>query len=234
MKLLKLTRPEGAIIRTLSDLWTNAKAVLFDFDGVLADSEPFYRKSWNTVLSDFDHSVSEEDYWNYWAFLGEGLEGEIRRKGLRIDDAAALKTRQKELYTEYCMSNRIPLFPYTESILEMTMSLKPCAIASNTDSSLIKSITGSKIDHLPPVIGGEGLRAKPFPDIFLKASEFLSVSPSECLVFEDALKGVNAAVSAEIPVVLVRNRYNTDLEAPDASCQIQGLKELYTFLKGCL
>ncbi len=234
MKLLKLTRPEGAIIRTLSELWRNAKAVLFDFDGVLADSEPFYRKSWNAVLSDFNHSVSEEEYWNHWAFLGEGLEGEIARTGLRIDDAAELKARQKQLYTDYCVNSRIPLFPSTKSILQLTMSLKPCAIASNTDSALIKAITENSIQHLPPVIGGEGLRAKPFPDIFLKASDFLAVSPSECLVFEDARKGVRAAETAGIPVVLVRNRYNCNLEAPEASCEIQGLEQLHSFLKGIL
>ena len=89
LKLLKLTRPGGSIIRTLSELWSNAQAVLFDFDGVLADSEPFYRKSWNTVLSDFDHSVSEKQYWKHWAFLGEGLEGEIPGGGGLLREPAA-------------------------------------------------------------------------------------------------------------------------------------------------
>ncbi len=234
LKLLKLTRPGGSIIRTLSELWSNAQAVLFDFDGVLADSEPFYRKSWNTVLSDFDHSVSEKQYWKHWAFLGEGLEGEIERTGLCINDPGAAKARQKKLYSEYCLNHQIPLFPQAKSILQMAMSLKTCAIASNTDSSLVKAITSSTIQHLPPVIGGEGLRAKPSPDIFLKASDFLSVSPLNCLVFEDARKGVKAAEAAGMPAILVRNKYNSNLKAPEASCEICGLIELQRFLKGIL
>lgn len=232
LKLLKLTRPGGPIIRTLSELWSKAQAVLFDFDGVLADSEPFYRKSWNAVLSDFDHSVPEKQYWKHWAFLGEGLEGEIKRTGLCISDPDAARTRQKKLYSEYCLSNQIPLFPQTKSILQMAMSLKICAIASNTDSSLVRAITSRSIQQLPPVIGGEGLRSKPFPDIFLKASDFLSVSPRNCLVFEDARKGVKAAKAAGMPAILIRNGYNTNLKAPEASCEICGLVELHRFLKG--
>lgn len=114
------------------------------------------------------------------------------------------------------------------------MENKLCAIASNTRSDLIMTITGKQINSIsmPPVIGGEGLRPKPFPDIFLRASRFLYVEPSECLVFEDAWKGVKAAESAGMPAVLVRNGYNTDLPSPEAACEIRGLGELFLFLKG--
>lgn len=112
------------------------------------------------------------------------------------------------------------------------MEHKLCAIASNTDSSLVRTIAGADINSLPPVVGGEGLRPKPFPDIFLKASEYLSIDPSRCLVFEDAWKGIKAAESAGMPAVLVRNGYNTGLPSPEADCEIQGLNELHLFLKG--
>lgn len=228
----KLNQTPGGIILRLSELWKSAQAVLFDFDGVLADSEPFYRKSWNIVLADYGHSVPEKEYWNHWAFMGEGLAGEMKRTGLHVDNTDAARACQKSIYSDFCRSGMVPLFPYASSVLKMTMEKKPCAIASNTDSDLIVTIAGKAVDSLPSVIGGEGLRPKPFADIFLKASEFLSVDPSKCLVFEDAWKGIRAAESAGMPVVLVRNCYNKDLPAPEASCEIQGLNELYRFLKG--
>lgn len=219
---------------TLSELWNNARAVLFDFDGVLADSEPFYRKSWNMVLANYNHSVPENEYWKHWAFFGRGLAGEIERTGLRIDDndIDSLARTQKILYSNFCKKGMVPLFRHAPAVLAMAIDKKECAIASNTHSELVKAIAKSQIDPLPPVIGGEGLRGKPFPDIFLKASDCLSVDPSRCLVFEDAWKGVKAAESAGMPVVLIRNTYNTGLPAPEASCEIQGLQELYCFLKG--
>lgn len=219
---------------TLSELWKNARAVLFDFDGVLADSEPFYRKSWNMVLANYNHTVPENEYWKHWAFFGRGLAGEIERTGLSIDndDIDSLARAQKDLYRDFCNKGMVPLFNHAPAVLTMAIGKKACAIASNTHSELVKTIAKSQIYTLPPVIGGEGLRRKPFPDIFLKASEYLSVAPSRCLVFEDAWKGVKAAESAGMPVVLIRNAYNAGLPAPEANCEIQGLQELYGFLKG--
>jgi beta-phosphoglucomutase-like phosphatase (HAD superfamily) len=216
---------------TLRNLWNRAEAVLFDFDGVLADSEPVYRKSWNRVFSEYSHSVSEREYWKHWAFLGEGLEGEIRRTGLRIPDREAARSKQKLLYTEFCKEGYVSLFPLAVEVVGAVNCLKKCAIASNTDSFLIRLILGSQLHRLPLVVGGEGLRPKPSPDIFLRASKLLSVKPSKCLVFEDALKGVKAAERAGIPVVLVRNRYNSDFSAPEASHEINGLAELCSFLQ---
>ncbi len=213
-------------------MWKQAQAVLFDFDGVLADSEPFYRKSWNLVLADYNHSIPEKEYWKHWAFCGEGLSGEMKRTGLQVKDTEAARARQKSLYTRICENGQVPLFPFASAVLKMAIPKKHCAIASNTDSSLIMTIAGNSFDSLPPVIGRNGLRPKPFPDIFLRASDFLSVDPSRCLVFEDAWKGVKAAESAGMPAVLVRNGYNAGLPAPGAACEIQGLEELYLFLRG--
>ncbi len=216
---------------TLNELWSGAQAVVFDFDGVLADSEPFYRKSWNSVLEKYGHSVSEEIYWKYWAFLGHGLEGEMQRTGLVVPDLEAARVQQRSIYTGYSTNGDIPLFPLAAEVLDAVSRLKKCVIASNTRSSLVRSILESRVDRFPAIIGGEGLRSKPFPDIFLKASEYLSVEPCRCLVFEDAWKGIKAAEEAGMPAILVRNGYNTGLQAPGAACEIAGLKELHLFLK---
>lgn len=221
---------EGTIL-TLSQLWKQAQAILFDFDGVLADSEPLYRKSWNIVLAEYGHQIPEHTYWKHWSFLGEGLAGEIERSGLKIADPAKTRLRQKDLYASYCKNGNIPLFPHAAAVIQMASSKKKCVIASNTRSSLIKSIIGQNFKSLPPVIGGEGLRSKPFPDIFLKAADFLAVDPGKCLVFEDAEKGIKAARKAGMPAVLIRNSCNKGLEAPEAACVLDSLEDLFLFLK---
>ncbi len=219
---------------TLLNLWKRTDAVLFDFDGVLADSEPFYRSSWNQVLAQFGHSVSEKDYWKYWAYLGQGLKGEMERTGLVIDNISQARYRQKEIYSRFCLSGSIPLFSGAAEAVSMACKLKKCAIASNTESSLVRDIVSTEMKAVPPVVGGEGLRSKPAPDIFLRAAEVLEVKPEKCLVIEDALKGVKAAQSAGMPVILVRNGYNDCFEAPDISLEINGIDTLRFFMEEML
>jgi len=210
----------------LKSLWQDSQAILFDFDGVLADSEPYYRKSWNLVLSAFQHRIPKEIYWKHWSYLGEGLSGEMARTGLHVPSPEKAIEEQVRVYSEFCSSGHIPMFPLAAEALNRVMKEKPCAIASNTNSDLVRIIAGSEIDILPPVIGGEGLRGKPFPDIFLRAAEYLEVPPESCLVFEDALKGIRAGNAAGMKVVLVRNEYNKDFSGNGATLEIEGLQEI--------
>ena len=232
MKLSNLTRPQNKGENlNLSTIWNKIDGVLFDFDGVFADSEPFYRKSWNTVLSDFNHSISEIDYWKHWAFYGEGLPGEIQRTGLQIANKEILKQQQRHLYESYCRDGIIPLFPYVSEIIKLTSTHKKCIIASNTNSTLIKIILGKDSSELLEIVGGEGLNIKPSPDIFLKAADYIAVKPKKCLVFEDAWKGVEAASRAGMPVVLVRNNYNRNFPAGNATLEIPDISYFYKFLR---
>ncbi len=232
MKLSHLTRPsnKGEILN-LSTIWNKVDGVLFDFDGVFADSEPFYRKSWNAVLSDFNHSISEIDYWKYWAFYGEGLSGEITRTGLQITNIEHLHYRQKNLYDGYCKDGTIPLFPDVSQIIKISSTRKKCIIASNTNSSLVKKILGKQTSELLEIVGGEDLNKKPSPDIFLKAAARIKVKPEKCLVLEDAWKGVEAASRAGMPVVLVRNNYNRNFPSGNATLEIPDISYFYKFLR---
>lgn len=213
-------------ILTFEELWRRSKAVLFDFDGVIAHSEPFYRSSWNSALQDYGHSIPEDVYWWHWSYLGQGLEGEMKRTGLAVPDPACTKARQKEIYGKMCHQGRIPLFTGAVEALRAAMEFRRCAMASNTHSSLIKAIVADQFPDLPPIIGGEGLPPKPSPAIFLRAAETLGVEPSLCLVFEDADKGIRAATRASMPSVLVRNDCNRNFPAGEACCEIPGIQYL--------
>ncbi|MCD4848890.1 MAG: HAD family phosphatase [Candidatus Aegiribacteria sp.] len=197
----------------LAEAWDKCNAVLFDFDGVLADSEPFFRRSWNVALEPWDHSISPEDYWLYWSSLGEGLEGEIRRHGLRNIDVDQAVSSQRKIYEGYCRRGDIPLFPRVRELLdrlssEEGTSARSFCIASNTPSWIVKEILQHSHAHVPALVGGEGLRKKPAPDIFLLAASKLGVSPSDTLVFEDSWKGIRAAEEGGFQSVLVLNDLN--------------------------
>jgi len=213
-----------------------ADSYLFDFDGVLADSEPFFRKSWNTALEPWGYSISEEDYWKYWSSLGEGIEGEIRRNGLQGIDIQLVKDRQREIYRGYVNKGLIPLYPGAAQLLEILSSenkapARAFCIASNTSSSLVSSILTAGGAPVPLIVGGENLKKKPAPDIFLRAASLLGCIPSSTLVFEDSWKGIKAAETGGFSSVLVLNRCNRRLDI-ESQFVIDGIQEIIDLLAG--
>ncbi len=197
--------------------WDTSGAFLFDFDGVLADSEPLFRRSWNIALQPWGHEISPEDYWKYWSSLGEGLEGEIRRYGLDSIDVPLARKRQKNIYEGFVSDGMVPLFPQSAMLLEMLSSERiasrwPFCIASNTPRKLIQKILIKGGAPVPMIVGGDNLEKKPSPDIFLRASSLLGIEPRSTLVFEDSQKGVTAAERGGFISVLVLNCYNRGLD----------------------
>jgi len=218
----------------LDRLLLRAGAMLLDFDGVLADSEPFFRRSWNTALEPWGHSIGEKDYWKYWSSLGEGLDGEIRRHGLDSIDRSLVCSRQEEIYAEFVLSGAIPLFPGASVLLEELESGpawggRPYCIASNTPASLIRHVLGSNGATIPEVVGGDGLDKKPSPAIFMKAASILGIRPWETVVLEDSWKGITAAGRGGFRSLLVINQYNRDLDI-ESEFRVSGLDPLLKFL----
>jgi beta-phosphoglucomutase-like phosphatase (HAD superfamily) len=209
-------------------LWRVSRGVLFDFDGVLADSEPLFRETWNRVIEP-RRPISEPEYFRRWSFLGEG-EMHLREMGFSSREIAVLRYRQRALYSGLCSGGEVVLFPETRDLLEWVLRRKPCAIASNTDSDLVASVLCAGGVPAPTVVGGEGLRHKPDPDIFLRASSVLGIPPSECLVVEDAWKGVEAARRGGFPVLLVRTRHNRGMDAGSVP-EVAGLSGLLSELR---
>lgn len=212
----------------------SADALLLDFDGVIADSEPFFRRSWNRALEPWGHSISEKDYWKFWSSLGEGLQGEMNRRKLSSVDPELARRRQREIYREFVERGMIPLFPGSVELLKALDSGtgwagRPYCIASNTPAPLIKNILSAGGAHAPNIVGGEGLEKKPSPAIFLEAASRLGCSPRSTVVLEDSWKGIAAAGRGGFISVLVTNQYNRDLEI-ESMFQISGIGTLMEFI----
>lgn len=203
-------------------LLAKTKAILFDFDGVLVDSEPFYYASYNKTFKKRGHSIKEEEYWEYWSSKGEGIAGEARRYNIDIseEEMKIMYAERCEHYTEYCQKGSIPFYP---GMLELLHLLKeknmPFAVASSSFEHDILCIFEKAGAHPPPcpVIGrGAGLRPKPKPDMFVYAAGVLQVAPRDCMVIEDAHKGVDAAKAVDMMCTILKNPRNQNLDYPDA------------------
>lgn len=218
------------LMNPLASAIASREALLFDFDGVLVDSEPLHYASYRLVFERHGHRLDREEYWRHWTDLGEGADGEIRRHSLGGLDPNAIMSEKREIYESWVRSGRIPFRPGALDLLgALAASGFLAAIASNTAAETIRENFAALDVGEPaiPVVGGRpGLKKKPHPDLFLEAARVLCVEPGACLVLEDARKGVEAAVRAGMPVVVFRNPQNRAFDYPEAVAEFDSLEEL--------
>jgi HAD superfamily hydrolase (TIGR01509 family) len=173
------------------------KGVIFDMDGVIVDSEKFICEAAMKMFAEHNLIVKPEDF---LPFVGAGedryIGGVAEKYGLAIDIEEA-KRRTYQIYGELVKGRLEPLPGVCEFIRKAREKGLKLAVASSADRIKINiNLTEAGI---PPetfdviVSGQDVVNKKPDPEIFLTAAGRLGLSPSECLVVEDAVNGVAAA-----------------------------------------
>ncbi|MBT5968955.1 MAG: HAD-IA family hydrolase, partial [Nitrospina sp.] len=165
---------------------------------------------------------------------GKGIAGEIERHNLKLDvDQVELRKQKFEVYTQFCESGDIKLFPDAIDLVKKLASNHKLAIASGSWATDIRHIlrNAGALELFPVILGKESAkREKPFPDIFLNAAEKLGCSPAECFVLEDALKGLNAANEADIPCIILQNELNRNIDFKNAEMVFPSLADFVSAL----
>jgi beta-phosphoglucomutase len=190
------------------------KAVIFDMDGVLADSEPLICAAAMAMFKEKGLIVQPEDF---QPFVGTGevryIGGVAEKYGLSLDIQEA-KRRTYELYLEL-LPGRLTAFPGSVSFVKSCRAAGyKTALASSAD--LVKVAANLNAIGLPPagwdaVITAENVvHRKPAPDLFLAAAARIGCPPSACTVIEDAVSGVAAAKAAGMRCVAVAQTFPAD------------------------
>jgi HAD superfamily hydrolase (TIGR01509 family) len=199
------------------------KGVLFDMDGVLVDSEEFIREAAIMMFAEYGIKADPEDF---RPFVGMGenryVGGVAEKYGLKAD-INVIKSRTYEIYGSIVKGKLKPLPGAREFVNKCTGQGLKIALASSADR--VKIDINLEEAGLPASLFGaivNGLdveRKKPFPDIYLKACDLLSLKPVECLVVEDAVSGVEAAVRAGCKCLAVTTSFgHDDLKKADWIC----------------
>src|SRR5205807_2713290 len=184
------------------------RAVIFDLDGVLADSEPWWNKIDAKLLAEYGVDYHGE-YHREVLGVSYRLAVEFYKTkfGISVPTEELVK-RRGEIATEF-FANRVGLFPLAKEVLEELRQLKPPVRIGLATSSLGASARPFLDRHQLTaffeviVTGDEIERGKPAPDIYLRAAEKLGVLENECLVIEDALSGIAAGKAAGMRVAAI-------------------------------
>ena len=190
------------------------RAVIFDMDGVLTDSEPLICAAAVAMFKEKGITVQPEDF---LPFVGTGenryIGGVAEKYGARLDIQSA-KKRTYEFYLDM-VPNQLHAFPGAVAFVQACRAngLRT-SVASSAD--WIKVEANLNTIGLPPhtwdaVVTAEDVpHKKPAPDIFLVAVRKLGLSPHQCVVVEDAVNGIQAAQAAAIPCVAVAQSFPPD------------------------
>ena len=186
------------------------KACIFDFDGILVESEPILNRAWIKASLEYEYELDESFFIQcYGLSLTDIKQICFDRFGNDFPFEQILKNGTK-YFNEDIETHGLPV---RENALEVkrffTQRGFKVAVASSTYKETLKSRL-SKIGQLhefPVIVGGdEVLRSKPDPEIFLKAASLLKVNPQECVVLEDSENGAVAAKRAGMVVFVIKDR----------------------------
>ena len=167
-------------LRIFKRLLDESHGVLLDFDGLLADSEPFHYLAYNEVFERYGHTLDRNEYWIEFTGKGTGVQGEIDRHNLKLEATPEDMRLQKfAAYSKYCKSGEIKLFPGAKEMAEKLISSHKVIIASNSWEHDIRAIlkNAGANELFENIIGKDPgkLREKPHPDIFIKAANMLGL-----------------------------------------------------------
>jgi HAD superfamily hydrolase (TIGR01509 family) len=212
------------------------RAIIFDLDGVLADSEPWWSKIDAKLLAEYGVTYRGEHHQNVVG-VSYRLAVEFYKKafGLSVPTEEMMR-RRGEIATEF-FANRVGLFRNVKEVLEelRQMNLHLAVATSSVSASARPFLNRNQLTGFFEIIitGEEVQHGKPAPDIYLCAASHLGIPANACLVVEDALPGAAAARAADMHVAAIPDRRFVDPREYEkkADYVLNSLKELPALIR---
>jgi HAD superfamily hydrolase (TIGR01509 family) len=182
------------------------RAVIFDLDGVLADSELWWNEIDAKLLAQYGVNYRGEYHRNVLG-VSYRLAVEFYKKAFDLSVPTEQMMRRRTETAIDFFANHVGLFPLAKRVLEelRQMNLRLAVATSSVGASARPFLERHNLTAFFDVIvtGDEIERGKPHPDIYLRAAEKLCLAADACLVIEDALSGIAAAKAANMRVAAI-------------------------------
>lgn len=209
-------------------------AIVFDFDGIIADSERLHFQAFLEVLGprgirfDYDRYVSR--------YIGyddrDGFRTMLDDAGQSHDDGLIDALRgEKAAAFERIAASGVPLYPGVRQLIEQASSAMPIALCSGALRHDIEAVLPPGPDGLlrrfsAMVTADDVTHSKPDPQSYRLAAERIGVEPRRCLAIEDTKAGLASARAAGLMTLAVTNTYTPDVLAPHCDRVVESLAEV--------
>lgn len=207
------------------------KAVIFDMDGVLVDTEPFHIQTEKRMFRKMNLDISDEEHAGYMSTATDVMWKQIiGKRNLPLDVAEMTELTISEGLPYFYSLEKIDPMPGLVNLLEKLKEKKiPMTVASSSDPETIRVIlekSGLRKYFLHTVSSSEVGKSKPEPDVFLHAAKLLGVEPENCVVFEDSKNGIKAAKAAGMFCIAYSGANSGEQNRSLADMQIHHYEEL--------
>jgi len=207
------------------------RGLLFDFDGLLVDTETPSRLVWEELYREHGHELPQDRWATLIGTIGAPFDplGHLEELVGRRLDEQALTTRRRA--REYELTDLEELRPGVEEYFAEAERLGlRTAVVSSSDDDWIERHLG-RLGHLEGLdtivaANGDTARAKPRPDLYLEALDRLELEPHQAIAFEDSPNGVTAAKAAGLVCVAVPNPMTATLALDDADLVLESLADV--------
>jgi len=204
------------------------KAIIFDMDGVIINSEPLHFEIEMGLLEELGGKISKEEYETFVGTTDYHMWSTFKDRFNLKPSVEELMNIKKERFIQNIQ--RIELVDnFKEFMLMIHDEEYSMALASSNNKMAVDSIIekfGLR-KYLKVAISGDDVtNGKPDPEIFLKASEKMNIEPHECLVIEDAANGVIAAKAAGMKCIGLQNKNSGNQDLSEADLVVNNFNKL--------
>ena len=204
------------------------KAVIFDMDGVIINSEPLHFQVEKELLEELGGNLTKEAHESFVGTTDYNMWKKLKEQFNLKPSVEEIIEMKKERFL-----SRIDEVKLTENFIDFMLILYnegfPMAIASSNNRKIVDAVVKKfRLDkYMKFIISGEEVKkGKPDPEIFLTAAKKIDVSPQGCLVIEDAENGVKAAKAAGMKCIGLKNIGSGNQNLSEADLVVNSFKEL--------
>lgn len=207
------------------------KAVIFDMDGIMIDSEPLHSQSWERLLKEYKIKpiFNSQGLVHEVGIVSDDSYLTIMKKHNLKENLETVREKRRKYFIDLIKEKGV-VMPGLLKLIKMLKSKKvKTAVSSSRNLKQVNFVLNQiKVRNLFKVIIGRtpGLDPKPAPDMFLLTAKKLNVKPSECLVLEDSKTGVEAGKAAGMKVIAVPTKHTKHHDFSEADLVVDSLKDI--------
>jgi HAD superfamily hydrolase (TIGR01509 family) len=210
------------------------EAIFFDNDGVLVETEHLYLEASQRVFGEAGHELTREVFVDLSLRQGRSVFDALRERGVVEREIARLRARRDEIY-QRSVEAGVEIYEGVHETVERLSERYPMAIVTSAhrDDFELAHRGSGLLHHFEFVLAsGEYARHKPHPDPYLEAADRLGVAPERCVVVEDSVRGLQAAVAAGMHCLAIPHALTEGGDFSPAAAVLGDIREVPAAVAG--